>query len=84
MLIERARESSRNRSMKPRLILASASPRRRQLLEEAGYLFEVDPVGIEEPEPDPETSPLGLRGAPGLAQGRRGRATPADRLDPGG
>ncbi len=36
--------------MKPFLILASASPRRRQLLEEAGYSFEVDPSGIEEHE----------------------------------
>lgn len=35
-----------------RLILASASPRRRALLEEAGYSFEVDPSGIDEPEPD--------------------------------
>jgi len=42
--------------MKPFLILASASPRRRQLLEEAGYSFEVDPSGIEEHEPDSETS----------------------------
>lgn len=33
------------------LILASASPRRRQLLTEAGYEFVVDPSGIEEPEP---------------------------------
>ena len=32
--------------MKPRLILASASPRRRLLLEEAGYLLEVDPSGF--------------------------------------
>ncbi len=38
--------------MKPRLILASASPRRRMLLEEAGYLLEVDPSGIDEPEPE--------------------------------
>jgi septum formation protein len=37
---------------KPHLILASSSPRRRQLLAEAGYLFEVDPSGIDEPEPD--------------------------------
>jgi septum formation protein len=42
--------------MKPRLILASTSPRRRQLLEEAGYSFEVDPSGIEELPPDSETS----------------------------
>jgi septum formation protein len=41
--------------MKPFLILASASPRRRQLLEEAGYSFEVDPSGIEEHAPDLET-----------------------------
>lgn len=37
--------------MNPRLVLASASPRRRQLLEEAGYTFEVDPSRIDEPEP---------------------------------
>jgi septum formation protein len=34
-----------------RLILASASPRRRQLLEEAGFELVVDPSGIDEPEP---------------------------------
>jgi septum formation protein len=39
------------------LILASASPRRRQLLNEAGYEFEVEPSDIEEPEPGPGTSP---------------------------
>ncbi len=39
---------------KPRLILASASPRRRQLLAEAGYVFDVEPSGIDEPEPDRE------------------------------
>ena len=33
------------------LILASASPRRRQLLHEAGFQFEVDPSLIDEPEP---------------------------------
>jgi septum formation protein len=43
--------------MKPRLILASASPRRRMLLEEAGYLLEVDPSGFEEPEPDSQDAP---------------------------
>jgi septum formation protein len=37
--------------MTPRLILASSSPRRRQLLEEAGYAFEIEPSRIEEPEP---------------------------------
>jgi len=39
------------------LLLASASPRRRQLLTEAGYSIEVDPSGIDEPEPDPGTDP---------------------------
>jgi septum formation protein len=39
------------------LILASASPRRRQLLTEAGYDFEVDPSDVEEPEPGPGTAP---------------------------
>ena len=43
--------------MKPRLILASESPRRKQLLEEAGYEFEVEPAGIDEPEPNSELSP---------------------------
>lgn len=37
------------------LILASASPRRRSLLEAAGYRFEVDPSDFEEPEPAPGT-----------------------------
>ncbi len=43
--------------MKPRLILASESPRRRQLLEEAGYRFDVVPSGIDEPEPEEEIQP---------------------------
>lgn len=43
--------------MKPTLVLASASPRRRQLLAEAGYVFEVDPPEIDEPEPAPGASP---------------------------
>ena len=34
--------------MRVRLILASASPRRRELLARAGYAFDVDPVGIDE------------------------------------
>lgn len=38
------------------MILASASPRRRRLLADAGYAFEVDPSGVEEPEPAPEIS----------------------------
>ena len=44
------------------LILASASPRRRQLLAEAGYRFEVDPSDVDEPEPDGRTSGGRLRG----------------------
>ncbi len=51
--------------MNPPFILASASPRRRQLLTEAGYAFEVEPSGFEEPEPGPETSPADY--AAGLA-----------------
>lgn len=40
------------------LILASSSPRRRELLADAGYVFEVDPSGVEEPEP---TGPADVR-----------------------
>src|SRR3954471_16840258 len=43
--------------MRPRLILASASPRRRGLLAEAGYEFEVDPSDVDEPEPAPGVEP---------------------------
>ena len=67
--------------MKPRLILASESPRRKQLLEEAGYEFEVDPAGIDEPEPSRRDVSLGLRGPPGVAQGRGGREATVKRLD---
>ena len=35
------------------LILASSSPRRRLLLEQAGYPFEVDPSNYQEPAPAP-------------------------------
>ncbi len=44
-------------SGRPQLLLASASPRRRQLLAEAGVAFQVVPAAIEEwehPEADPE------------------------------
>jgi septum formation protein len=34
--------------MTPRLILASASPRRRELLTQAGFLFDVQPADIDE------------------------------------
>ena len=40
-----------------KLILASASPRRRLLLSEAGYEFEVDPSGIDESEPTGPVDP---------------------------
>ena len=43
--------------MPRRLILASASPRRKQLLTDAGYDFEVDPSHVDEPEPDAATDP---------------------------
>jgi septum formation protein len=64
--------------MSPRLILASASPRRRQLLTEAGFEFEVDPSDVNEPEPDTATDPadyvsqLAWRKAAAVAR-RRGR-----------
>jgi septum formation protein len=44
-------------SDRPHLILASASPRRQQLLAEAGYDFEVDPSEADEPEPEPGVTP---------------------------
>jgi septum formation protein len=54
-----AMEPGRN----PTLILASASPRRRLLLEEAGYRFEVDPSGVEEPEPTGPADPAAYAAA---------------------
>jgi septum formation protein len=59
------------------LILASASPRRRLLLLEAGYEFEVDPSGIDEPEPEGTVEPaayaawLAWRKASAVAARRR-------------
>src|SRR5262245_21775110 len=41
-----------------RLILASASPRSRLLLAEAGYEFEADPSGVEEVEPVGTVDPI--------------------------
>lgn len=40
-----------------RLILASESPRRRQLLEEAGYVFDVEPAGVDEQAIPPRLLP---------------------------
>ncbi len=42
---------------RPHLILASLSPRRKQLLAEGGYTFEVVPSDVEEPEPPLGTCP---------------------------
>ena len=39
------------------IILAIASPRRRSMLADAGYSFEVDPSGVEEPKPAAGTDP---------------------------
>ena len=39
------------------MILASASPRRRELLREAGYSFEVIPAAIDEPAPSDGSEP---------------------------
>jgi septum formation protein len=39
------------------LILASASPRRRSLLERAGFIVEVDPSNVEEPPPSGPIDP---------------------------
>jgi septum formation protein len=44
----------------PRLILASASPRRRELLIEAGYDFEVHPADIDEEDYPPQMLPAEL------------------------
>lgn len=63
--------------MTQNLILASASPRRRQLLTEAGYHFEVDPSHVDEPEPEPGVEPgayvavLALKKAEAVARRRR-------------
>ena len=52
----------------PRLILASASPRRRELLERAGVPFEVEPSAVDEdlagnPDAEPAAEELALRKA---------------------
>jgi septum formation protein len=44
------------------LILASGSPRRQQLLREAGYVFEVHPANIDEEDYPPGTMPSDLAG----------------------
>jgi septum formation protein len=44
----------------PRLILASASPRRQQLLQDAGYTFRVCPANIDEDDVPPGLGPAEL------------------------
>ena len=44
----------------PRLILASASPRRQELLREAGYTFVVSPADIDETDHPPGLPPGGV------------------------
>ncbi len=48
------------KSAAPRLVLASASPRRQQLLREAGYAFDIDPADIDEDDHDPTLLPADL------------------------
>ncbi len=53
----------------PRLVLASASPRRRELLRQAGFVFEVRPADAEEtPLPGEDAVALALRLARSKAQ----------------
>lgn len=44
----------------PRLILASASPRRQHLLEEAGYAFDIHPANVDESDVPLDLSPSEL------------------------
>ncbi len=46
--------------IKPKLILASASPRRADLMREAGYKYKVQPSPIAEPEHRPRNIPIPL------------------------
>jgi septum formation protein len=63
----------------PRLILASGSPRRRELLTAAGFRFEIDAADIDETIPDGEspeeaTSRLAMGKAEAVVLRRAGRA----------
>lgn len=69
------------RELRPagRLVLASASPRRSDLLARAGLTFEVEPSDVDEtlagrPEPEPAASELALRKAAHVARAHAGEA----------
>jgi septum formation protein len=55
---------------RPRLILASASPRRRSLLTEAGYAFDVDPAEVDESKYPPGMLPAQVAEYLALAKAR--------------
>ena len=54
----------------PRLVLASASPRRQELLREAGYAFDVDPPNIDEEDYPRSLTPPELAEFLALAKAR--------------
>src|SRR5437763_8566322 len=60
MLDRRVTSLSQQTTTPPRLILASASPRRQELLCEAGYAFEVHPADVDESDHPPGLTPAAL------------------------
>jgi septum formation protein len=54
------RKSTAGDEVPPQLVLASRSPRRQQLLHEAGYEFMLDPADIDEDDYPPEVMPMDL------------------------
>src|SRR4051794_40453096 len=54
----------------PRLVLASASPRRQELLREAGYAFDLDPANIDEDDYPPALTPPELAEFLAMAKAR--------------
>ncbi len=59
---------------RPRLILASASPRRRRLLRQAGYRFRVDPAHLREGRPRGDAARFAAAAAQAKARRAAGRA----------